>query len=276
MIDVIDHVEEAFSKEVDIYKGAVDFNNFMTPFLDEYNRIEEDFQTILKGINIDDAVKEQLDNLGEIIGLKRPVVKAGTEGIIFGWGSNADVQPVPPFPFGTAGGWGTGEWINPTVIDGGSAPLSDGRYKEILKAKIRINYFDGSVDSVLTAIKELCDGDPTVTIDESTPMVAIFTVDKTFNPFELLVFAGSYEGGQSFDTDAPIRTIFNSFIYPKTLGVLYQIFDINTVEFAYTNTAQDPVPPVGKNAQGIDFDETGGFGGTEDGENGGEYWTGLL
>jgi hypothetical protein len=276
MIDNIDHVAEALSKESDIYKGAISVNNFMRPFLDEYNRIEADFQYTLSGINIDTAEQEQLDVLGQIIGLKRPVVKAGTEGIIFGWGSNLNVNPVPPFPLATSGGWGVGEWINPKVVNGGSAPLSDARYKQLLYAKIRINYFNGSVDSVLTAIQDLCDGEPNILLDESTPLVAKFTVLKQFTAFELLVFAGSYVGGQSFDTDAPIRTIFNSFIYPKTLGVWYEIDDVNSVEFAYTNTAGDPVPPVGKNKEGIDFIETGGFGGTGDGESGGEYWSGLL
>lgn len=276
MIKTIDHVAEAFEKESDIYKNAIDFNNFMEPFLDEFNRIEADFQYTLSGIDIDTAQQEQLDTLGQSIGLKRPIVKAGTEGVIFGWGSNLDVNPVPPFPFGTAGGWGVGEFINPKVINGGEAPLSDRRYRQLLKAKIKINYFNGTIDSVLEAIQDLCDGEPNITIDESTPMVIVFTVLKQFTAFELLVFAGSYTGGQSYDTDAPIRTIFNSFIYPKTLGVWYQIADVNSVEFAYQNTSLMLPPPIGKNSAGIDFVETGGFGGTEEGENGGEYWTGLL
>lgn len=276
MITTIDHVAEAFDKESDIYKGAVNLNNYFTPFLDEYNLIEADFQYTLSGIDIDTAEKEQLDVLGQIIGLKRPVVKAGTEGIIFGWGSNANVNPVPPFPLATAGGWGIGGWIDPKVIDGGEIPLSDARYKQLLNAKIKINYFDGTVDSVLQAIQDLCDGEPNVTIDESTPMLALFTIEKQLTSFELLVFAGSYTGGQSFDTDAPIRTIFNSFIYPKTLGIWYQITDLNSVEFAYSNTSGTLPPPIGKNKAGTDFAETGGFGGTETGESGGEYWTGLL
>ena len=62
MIETIDHLAEAFGKESDIYKRSIDFNNFMTPFLDEFNRIEADFQTILVGIDIDNATQEQLDN----------------------------------------------------------------------------------------------------------------------------------------------------------------------------------------------------------------------
>ena len=276
MIADIDHLAEAFGKESDIYKSAIDLNNFLTPFLDEKNRIEATFQDILKGIDIDSAVQEQLDVLGLLIGLNRPIVKAGTEGVIFGWASNLEVNPIPPFPLASASGWSVGSWLNPKVINGGEIALSDDRYRQLLIAKIRVNYFDGSIDSVLTAIQELCDGEPNITIDESTPLIIVFTVLKAFTPFELLVFAGSYTGGQSFDTDAPIRTIFNSFIYPKTLGVWYEIKDVNSVEFSYQDTGLNLPPPIGKNIAGTPFVETGGLGGTDDGENGGEYWTGLL
>lgn len=97
-----------------------------------------DVSTALNGLitafDIDTAVGAQLDILGEWIGRTR-YVSVPISGIYFS--------------FDTDGlGWDQGVWQGPYDPDSGYTALSDETYRVILKAKIAINNWDGTNDSL--------------------------------------------------------------------------------------------------------------------------------
>lgn len=97
-----------------------------------------DVSTSLDGLitafDIDTAVGVQLDILGEWIGRKR-TVSVPISGIYFSW----DTEGL---------GYDQGVWQGPYDPDTGYTALSDETYRVILKAKIAINNWDGTNDSL--------------------------------------------------------------------------------------------------------------------------------
>ena len=91
-------------------------------------------KSLIAAFDIDEAVGVQLDVLGEWIGRTR-IVSQPIAGVYFS--------------FDTAGlGWDQGIWQGPYDPDAGYTSLSDDTYRIILKAKIAINNWDGTNDSL--------------------------------------------------------------------------------------------------------------------------------
>jgi len=89
---------------------------------------------LVSAFDIDEAEGVQLDALGEWIGRSR-IVSQPISGVYFS--------------FDTAGlGWDQGVWQGPYDPDAGYTSLSDDTYRIILKAKIAINNWDGTNDSL--------------------------------------------------------------------------------------------------------------------------------
>ncbi|WP_191923761.1 DUF2612 domain-containing protein [Pantoea agglomerans] len=89
---------------------------------------------LISAFDIDEAIGVQLDALGEWIGRSR-IVSQPISGVYFS--------------FDTAGlGWDQGVWQGPYDPDAGYTSLSDETYRIILKAKIAINNWDGTNDSL--------------------------------------------------------------------------------------------------------------------------------
>lgn len=90
--------------------------------------------SLLTLLDIDTAVGPQLDILGEWIGRSRYVVTP-ISGIYFAW----DADSL---------GYDQGVWQGPYDPDNGYTALSDETYRVILKAKIAINNWDGTNDTL--------------------------------------------------------------------------------------------------------------------------------
>lgn len=89
---------------------------------------------LVSAFDIDEAVGVQLDALGEWIGRSR-IVSQPISGVYFSF----DVDGL---------GWDQGVWQGPYDPDAGYTSLSDDTYRIILKAKIAINNWDGTNDSL--------------------------------------------------------------------------------------------------------------------------------
>lgn len=89
---------------------------------------------LITAFDVDDAVGAQLDILGEWIGRTR-IVSQPIAGVYFSW----DTDGL---------GYDQGVWQGPFDPDAGYTSLSDETYRVILKAKIAINNWDGTNDSL--------------------------------------------------------------------------------------------------------------------------------
>lgn len=89
---------------------------------------------LISAFDIDEAIGVQLDALGEWIGRTR-IVSQPISGVYFS--------------FDTDGlGWDQGVWQGPYDPDAGYTSLSDDTYRIVLKAKVAINSWDGTNDSL--------------------------------------------------------------------------------------------------------------------------------
>ncbi|ANF79311.1 DUF2612 domain-containing protein [Salmonella enterica] len=96
--------------------------------------VSTSLKSLITAFDIDTAAGVQLDIIGEWIGRKR-IVSVPISGIYFS--------------FDTDGlGWDQGVWQGPFDPDSGYTALSDETYRVILKAKIAINNWDGTNDSL--------------------------------------------------------------------------------------------------------------------------------
>jgi hypothetical protein len=139
----------SYSALSDIYGDDTFYTNLITSsFADKPNfklminaltSIFTDQQTVLAALklmfDIDSAVGEQLDIIGEWVGISRNV-EVPITGVYFAWGDTANP---------TKTGWGYGVWQGPYDPDTGIISLPDDAYRTILKAKIAANHWDGTV-----------------------------------------------------------------------------------------------------------------------------------
>lgn len=99
---------------------------------------------LISAFDIDEAIGVQLDALGEWIGRGR-IVSQPISGVYFS--------------FDTDGlGWDQGVWQGPYDPDAGYTSLSDETYRIILKAKIAINNWDGTNDSLPQILEAALEG----------------------------------------------------------------------------------------------------------------------
>ncbi|MFU9135778.1 DUF2612 domain-containing protein [Erwinia tasmaniensis] len=117
-----------YHRDKPLFTGHIDLST--QPFIDTLGTT----QRLITAFDIDDAIGSQLDILGEWIGRTRIVAKP-IAGIYFSW----DTEVV---------GYDQGVWQGPYDPDAGFTRLSDDVYRSILKAKIAINSWDGTNDSL--------------------------------------------------------------------------------------------------------------------------------
>lgn len=87
--------------------------------------------TVSSLLDIDIAVGDQLDKLGEWIGQSRNIL-IPLPGVFFSW----DTSGL---------GWDQGNWFDPDSNINGLTVLDDASYRVLLKAKIAANHWDGTV-----------------------------------------------------------------------------------------------------------------------------------
>ncbi len=89
-------------------------------------------QTLIDKFNLDAAAGEQLDKIGEWVGITRRL-RTPITGVYFSW----DADPTI--------GWDAGSWQGPYDPDTGIVLLPDEDYRTLLRAKIAANFWDGTL-----------------------------------------------------------------------------------------------------------------------------------
>ena len=263
MINKINHTTEALKSLISIYTDATAISKFIKSFQIINDDIENYLIEILVNIDIGKAKGENLDIIGQLVGIPRPQLGAYLNPVFV-------YANLPNTVTENDGGYGTGRYTDTKDKDTKKyIPMSDEDYSRILQAKIHLNYYGGTIDNILKAISLLCTDNPIVKYDISKPMEPEFTIYKALTPVERIIFQGSVATAIESATFR-INTIFDTFIYPKTMGVWYSIKGINSIEFAYKDQ-----PVTGRNSEGVKFTETGGFSdGKVNNITAGVYWSG--
>lgn len=121
-------------------------NTLVSPLVDS----QTFFTTLLTAFDLDTAVGVQLDAVGQWIGRSRHVITP-LSGIYFSW----DTQGL---------GWDQGSWQGKFDPNSGLTALDDEVYRLLLKAKVIMNSWDGSIPVAAKALTTLFGETPGTTI----------------------------------------------------------------------------------------------------------------
>lgn len=124
---LIDYLDLATSLYRDKPRYIALCTSLVQPLVDQQALVD----AIRRGFDLDTAVGVQLDQVGEWVGRSR-YLSVPLEGVYFAWGD----APV---------GWGLGSWKGPYDPVTGMVALPDDVYRNLLRAKIAANAWDGTI-----------------------------------------------------------------------------------------------------------------------------------
>lgn len=127
-------------------QGPVDNINLMASLKDLYD--------------LDQAVGQQLDAVGAWIGLSR-YLSVPLTGVYFSWDSTALL------------GWDSGVWQGPNDPSTGLVSLPDDEYRQLLRAKIAANRWDGTMQQAEDIWNQVFGGSPLIIIQDRQDMTMI-------------------------------------------------------------------------------------------------------
>jgi len=142
-----------------------------------------DLQNVLGSMpgkfDLDAAVGDQLDGVGEWVGISRNVATPLT-GVYFS--------------LDTAGlGFDQGVWKGPFDPDNGLTRLDDDTYRLVIRAKIGANHWDGTLESSAAILNSIFNGDTYVFIQDNQDMsMTIGIAGKVPSAVFLALLEGGY------------------------------------------------------------------------------------
>ncbi len=163
--------------------------------------------------DLDTAVGDQLDKIGQWVGLSRNVAVPLT-GVFFSW-NTANL------------GWDQGNWRDP---NGGSSLVSlpDANYRTLLRAGIASNQWDGTIPGAYDAWNTMFAGTGTgILIQDYQDMSVTFALTGTIpSAVDLALFTGGYLNLKS----AGVRIRY--YLTPFSPGVPYFAWGVSNVNLA--------------------------------------------
>lgn len=153
------------------YKDSVGIQNFILSMTEQTQSLNDIEYTVFWGRCLENAVGTQLDIIGRIVGLTRPVV-AGDEILYFQW----DASPAQYWDADS--GW----WVSTGPVSG-NTPVSDAIYRRFIVGKIFKNQVTGgTIPEILVFIKIVFSVDASITPVDGEMMAIDITVPSSIDP----------------------------------------------------------------------------------------------
>lgn len=114
------------------YQGLPKFTEVIKSLATPFEDIQALLESLPQAFDLDTATGDQLDVVGQWIGLPRALPVLVT-GVYFSWDDTV----------GTS--FDNGVWQGPFDPDSGLTLMGDDDYRRLLRTKIRVNYWDGSL-----------------------------------------------------------------------------------------------------------------------------------
>lgn len=165
MTTAIDHLTKGLDRLAVQYSESTNFINYLSAILREHQTLEDALQDILNNRSIDTAFGIQLDIIGEIVGQPRILVDA-TAFQFFGFEGT-----IGALSFGTLTDAGIGGRFRSVVEQlTGNRLLVDTEYRTFIRARIIANYTNGTIEDMISAVKNILPGTNVVTIVEDAAL----------------------------------------------------------------------------------------------------------
>lgn len=136
----MDHVAQAKLRIINEYRDKPRATKWLTLLPEIANdRLEAPLDEVYSSYDVDTVTGDQLDIIGRIVGMPRPILR-GAAYDVFGYAGNDAYTNYNIAPY-----IGTG-----AVVD---APLNNDLYRKLIKAKIARNVSDGTSDSIIQLLE---------------------------------------------------------------------------------------------------------------------------
>jgi hypothetical protein len=137
-------------------------------------------QDMISGFNLDVAVGKQLDIDGEWVGISRRI-PIPLENVYFSW----DATPLL--------GWDSGVWQGLFDPDSGLAELGDEDYRQLIRAKIAANAWDGTMEGAERIWGIVFAGAQTIIVQDNQDMtMTLGFVGNPLNAVQRALLEGGY------------------------------------------------------------------------------------
>jgi hypothetical protein len=168
------------------YQQSAKFIAFLTAALQKLDDVSACADGLVDDFDLDNAVGVQLDTLGVIIGQSRVLTVALT-GVFMTW-------QVTGSTYNNLG-WGSGVWKDPSNTQTSLVSLTDDLYRLVLKAKVAINNWDGTIPALYEIWNTLFAGDNIQVIIQDTQQMSMilgFSGNVQWPVFQQLVQSGLF------------------------------------------------------------------------------------
>lgn len=148
----LDHVERAKSRIINEYREKPRAEKWLTLLPEIANlHLEAPLEQLIDSYDVDSVTGDQLDIIGVIVGVPRPILRAGAYDV-FGYDGNDSYTNYNIAPY-----IGDGDQVD--------APLNNDLYRKLIKAKISRNISDGTIDSIIQLVEIIIGVNVTALVD---------------------------------------------------------------------------------------------------------------
>jgi hypothetical protein len=196
---IMNHAARARSRIINEYRGKPRMDKWLTLLPDIADaHLEKPLDQVCNSYDVDTVTGEQLDVIGRIVGMPRPILR-GAAYDVFGYDGNDSY---------------TNYSVAPYIGDGAmlDAPLNNDLYRKLIKAKIARNISDGTSDSIIQLVEMIIGIQVTALVDNGDMSFDIGIASGLDNTTEYLL--------NNFDIiPRPQGVRLNSiFILPTNIG----------------------------------------------------------
>ena len=206
-----DYLEINRSRITEQFKNANNLDRLMQIWTEGYQEIQEVILDMLHLLDIDTAVGAQLDMIGEIVGQPRELVDINTTGY-FGF----DEDPAAK-KFGSVSNQQGGIWYSIRDPLNGTVELSDGLYREFIRAKIISNNAGGTPEEIITTAQGLFSVQMVELVEVGDATLTLNIGRRPWNDENLTAFPGLDE------------TAIADRLLPVPMGVKVQYIDAPSI-----------------------------------------------
>jgi hypothetical protein len=170
----MDHVARAKSRTINEYRSKPRMTRWLALLPEIANeQLEKALGQIYGSYDVETATGAQLDVIGRIVGVPRPILR-GAAYDVFGYDGNDSYTNYNVAPY-----IGDGAMVD--------APLNNDLYRKLVKAKIARNVSDGTMDSIIELIEMIIGIEVTALIDNGDMSFDIGIASSLDNTTEYLL-----------------------------------------------------------------------------------------
>lgn len=161
------------------YRSKPKFEGVVTANVSIQSRVQDLLATMIPLFDLDTAVDDQLDIIGQWVGVSRDV-KIPSAGVYFSWdGSDPTL------------GWDFGSWA-PATAPSTITVLPNDAYRTLIRAKIAANHWDGTTDGAYAIWDSLFSQFTILIIDNQDMSYDLGIVGGIVDSLTLALLTGGY------------------------------------------------------------------------------------